>query len=86
MMLLKEFLSVNHANFKVGIRNNDGLQRIIQTVFLGYENGFNELKLRDYLYDYVVNIEMPSASGPNRFLVTVLHEDEGKDEGKEKEE
>ena len=81
MMILKEFLSVNHANFKVGIRNNDGLQRIIKTRFFGNENGFNELKLRDYLYDYVVAIEVHSdiSSGQCHFFVTVLHEDEGKE-------
>lgn len=88
MMTLKEFLSVNHANFQVGVRNdNNKLKKIIDTVFYGEENGFNELKLRDYLYDYVVDIKMISpectCAKTSYLAVIVLHEDEDEDEGKE---
>lgn len=84
MMTLKEFLLVNRAKFRVGIRNNNAFQRMIETEFWGDDHGFNELKLRDYLYDYVLCIKQDP--GTNYLLVFVLHEDEGKDEGKEKEE
>ena len=78
MMLLRDFLEINHTDFQVGVRNNNKLQEIIDTVFYGEETGFNMLKLNDYLYDHVVDIKMISpdntCSKTSYLAVIVFHE------------
>lgn len=92
MMLLKDFLEVNHINFQVVVRNNSTFIKISDTEFYGEETGYNFARLRGYLYDPIIDIKMVSflsenGCATNILGVIVLHEykDECGHEGKEKE-